>query len=286
MRELAGKVAVVTGAASGIGLALSTRFAREGMKVVLADIEAPALDQTVTALRGEGFAVSGIVTDVSDPASVEALAKQTLAMHSKVHVLCSNAGVAGAGFEPLWRVSLNTWRWQLGVNLWGAIHVIRSFVQSMLDHGEEGHIVNTASIWGVVPAGVAHAVTKHALVAFSEALYNDLRIAGGKIGASVLCPGPVRTRLPLAERNRPEALRDQPRTDHDAAIQEQFFNEHYRDLGMDPEQVADKVIEAIAERRFWIFTGNEYDEVIAARVDDILQRRNPSQDARTAGLPR
>jgi NAD(P)-dependent dehydrogenase (short-subunit alcohol dehydrogenase family) len=277
MRELAGKVAVVTGAASGIGLAMSTRFAREGMKVVLADIEAAALTQAVTALRAEGFEVSGIVTDVSDPESVEALAQQTLSAYSKVHVLCSNAGVGSLSFEPLWRASINTWRWQLGVNLWGAIHLMHSFVQSMLDHGEEGHIVNTASVWGLVPAGQPYAVTKHALVAFSEALYNDLRIASAKIGVSVLCPGPVRTKLLLAERNRPDALLDEARSSAMNGLS--FDDEGY----LEPDQVVDVLVEAIAEKRFWILTGNEHDDVIGRRVEDILERRNPTQDARRAG---
>ena len=164
---------MVTGAASGIGLGLATRLAQEGMRVVLADVEAPALEAACDGLRQRGFDVLGVPTDVSQADSVEQLAQQTLAHYGSVHVLCNNAGVGG-GFSKVWEASLQDWEWVLGVNLWGVIHGIRTFVPIMLAQGTEGHVVNTASIAGLVPGTRAYSVTKHGVVALSEALYYEL----------------------------------------------------------------------------------------------------------------
>ncbi len=174
MRDFAGKVAVVTGAASGIGFGLASRFAEEGMRVVLADVEEPALEAAVTRLRERDFDVVGVLTDVSDADSVQALADKTLAHFGKVHVVCNNAGVGG-GFGKIWEASLKDWQWALNVNLWGVIHGVRTFVPIMLEQGEDGHVVNTASIAGLVPGTRVYSVTKHAVVALSEALYHNLR---------------------------------------------------------------------------------------------------------------
>src|SRR5437868_6152669 len=151
MRDFAGKIAVVTGAASGIGLGLATRFAEEGMKVVLADVEASALEAAVTGLRRREFDIIGVLTDVSKPEAVEELARQTIAAYGKVHILCNNAGVGGIFTTPIWATSLKDWQWTLGVNLWGVVSGIRTFVPLMLAQDEEAHIVNTASIAGVLP---------------------------------------------------------------------------------------------------------------------------------------
>ena len=209
MRELEGKVAVVTGAASGIGLGLATRFAEEGMKVVLADIEAPALEAAVSTLRRAERDVIGVRTDVSSYESVEALAAKAVETYGKVHVLCNNAGVGGGNL--LWLTTDQDWRWIMGVNLWGVINGIRAFVPGMIAHGEEGHIVNTASLAGITTPTVdaIYAATKHAVVAISEALYFQLHVTGTKLSASVLCPGFVQTNIVDSARNRPQELRNE-----------------------------------------------------------------------------
>jgi NAD(P)-dependent dehydrogenase (short-subunit alcohol dehydrogenase family) len=209
MKDLEGKVAVVTGAASGIGLALATRFAEEGMKVVLADIEGPALDSAVTALRSAGRDVIGVRTDVSSYESVQALAANAADVYGKAHVLCNNAGVGGGNL--LWLTTEKDWQWVFGVNIWGVINGIRAFVPGMVAHGEEGHIVNTSSMAGLATPTMdtIYAASKHAVVAISEALYFQLHVAGSKLSASVLCPGFVRTNILAAARNRPKELQNE-----------------------------------------------------------------------------
>ena len=279
MHDFEGKVAVVTGAASGIGFALAARFAQEGMKVVLADVEAPALEAAVTKLRQQEHDVLGVVTDVSKPEAVEALAQRTLETYGKVHVLCNNAGVAGAGGSsgPVWEKTANDWQWAFGVNLWGAINGIHAFLPSMLAHGEEGHVVSTASIAGVTSNvfGI-YGVTKHAVVALSEYLYHSLRETDAKIGASVLCPSFVATNLGASDRNRPAELQSEvarasapPTWQNDPAVL------NARDKRIDAAQAADIVFEAIRDNRFWIFTDTEMDATIRARVEGMIARRNP-----------
>ena len=196
MESFQGKVAVITGAASGIGRALAQRCVQEGMKVVLADIE-------------EGATVLGVRTDVAQAAEVAALAQRTLESFGAVHLLFNNAGVAAGG--PLWEMSLQDWEWVLGVNLWGVVHGIRTFVPLLLQQGSEAHIVNTASIAGLVstPGLGVYNVTKHSVVTLSETLYQELQQTGAPVHVSVLCPGWVNTRIHQAERNRPPALRNQ-----------------------------------------------------------------------------
>ena len=178
MRELAGKAAFVTGAASGIGLAMATAFAREGMKVMLADIEIGALDKAVAALRAGGADVHGVVCDVADPASVDRAAEASFRAFGSVHVVCNNAGVAGGG--GIDQISVDDWRWVIDVNLMGVVHGIRSFLPHIRSHGEGGHIVNTASMAGLLNAPMmgVYNVSKHAVVSLSETLYHDLQLAG------------------------------------------------------------------------------------------------------------
>jgi len=275
VKDFEGKVAVVTGAASGIGLGMATRFAQEGMKVVLADVEQPALDAAVETLTQAEHQVIGVNADVSDAGSVEELAKQTIDAFGKVHVLCNNAGVGG-GRGLLWESSLKDWQWVFGVNFWGVLHGIRTFVPLMLSHGEEGHVVNTASMAGVTPGSGPYTTTKHAVVSLSEGLYQQLRMTQAKIGASVLCPGWVRTNLLASERNRPAELQDdavRPEAPAEAGVR--AWVEQQVAAGRPPEEVAGIVVEAIREEQFWITTTDEFDFVIKSRVDNLLARRNP-----------
>ena len=281
MREFEGKVAVVTGAASGIGFAMAERFAQEGMHVVLADVEAPALDAAVTRLRQAEHDVLGIVTDVSKSESVEALAQQAFEAFGKVHVLCNNAGVAGTGGSsgPIWEKTTRDWQWAFGVNYGGVLNGIQAFVPHMLAHGEEGHVVNTASIAGVTSNvfGI-YGVTKYAVVALSEYLYRSLVEANAKIGASVLCPSFVATNLGASDRNRPADLRnDAP----PAAGPAGWINDpaivNAREKRIEAPQAAEIVFEAIRDNRFWIFTDTEMDATILARTETMLARRNPGR---------
>ena len=276
MKDFKDKVAVVTGAASGIGRAMAQRFAREGMKVALADIEPPALAEAERRLRADGATVLAVPTDVSKAADVEALARRVVDTFGAVHVLCNNAGVFLTG--RLWERTLADWEWLLSVNLWGVVHGVRTFVPLMLRHGEEGHIVNTASMAGLTSmpyAGVYH-VSKHAVVTLSEVLHHELAMSGAKVKVSVLCPGLVNTRIVDSERNRPAALRnavDPPSLEGDLAA------ESLRQAlatGMPPERIADLVHAAIRDERFYIFPDAGWMEVARARIDDILSARNPT----------
>jgi NAD(P)-dependent dehydrogenase (short-subunit alcohol dehydrogenase family) len=277
MRDFAGKVAVITGGASGIGFGMATRFAGEGMRVVLADVEEPALDRAVAALRARGFEALGVPTDVSQAESVEALARTTLATYGAVHVLCNNAGVGG-GFGRIWEASLKDWQWALGVNLWGVVHGVHTFVPIMLERGEEGHIVNTASGAGLVPGNRVYSVTKHAVVALSEALYHNLARLDSRLRASVLCPGLINTRIMYGYRNRPPALYDAPgrAVGPAEARRADRIADRAQTEGMAPEQVGGIVLDAIREERFWILTHDTFDDAIRTRTEDILARRNPA----------
>jgi NAD(P)-dependent dehydrogenase (short-subunit alcohol dehydrogenase family) len=273
MEELSGKVAVVTGAASGIGLALSRAFAAEGMKVVLADIEADALDQAVAGLP-EGTESAAMVCDVSDGAQVEALRDLAVERFGTAHVVCNNAGVSSAG--PVWTNSVADWEWVLGVNLWGVIHGVRAFTPLMLEQGE-GHIVNTASMAGLSsPPGMAmYNVSKHGVVTLSETLFNDLAMAGATgVGVTVLCPGWVNTRIHLAGRNRPGAVAEpvEPTEEQQAMLD---FVGSLIASGLDPAEVAAQVVDAVKARRFYVLTHPEWKPMVANRVDRILADADP-----------
>lgn len=276
MKEFGGRVAVVTGAASGIGRALAERLAAERMRVVLADVDEKTLAAAERALRERGAETLSVPTDVSRPGDVEALAQSTLDAFGGVHVVCNNAGVAGE-FGPVWEQPLEAWEWVLGVNLWGVIHGIRSFVPIMLEAGEEGHVVNTASMAGLVsvPMVSVYHATKHAVVTLSESLHYELTASGARVGASVLCPGFVRTAIIDAPRNRPAELEGAQRTpEHGAAVREAYRRACAE--GLDPGQVADLVLDAIREGRFWVFPHPEALEAFGARADAIRAQRNPA----------
>ena len=271
MDQLRDKVAVVTGAASGIGLAMSRRAAAEGMAVVMADVEEQALKAAADILHAEGAEVLPVVTDVSEAASVDALRDAALARFGAVHLVHNNAGVSASG--PLWTVPEEDWRWVLGVNLWGVVHGIRAFVPLLVAQGE-GHVVNTASLAGLVaPAfmGVYNA-TKHAVVAISETLHKDLEVAGAPVGVSVLCPGFVRTGIGDSDRNRP-AWAPPPVTEAGALLD---VGRQLVAAGIDPGLVADAVFAAVQADRFYVFTHPETKPAVAVRMKDILEERQPT----------
>jgi len=279
MDAVDGKVAVVTGGASGIGRAMATRFAAAGMRVVLADIEKSALDEVVESLNGDGAEAIGVPTDVSDGASVEALRDAAVDHFGTVHVLCNNAGVGNGGLS--WEQPVADWEWVLGVNLWGVIHGIRAFMPVLLAQGE-GHVVNTASMAGLAspPMMAAYNVTKHGVVTLSETMFGELAMLESPVGVSVLCPGWVNTRIHESGRNRPEGTdpSGEAEVDEEAAQRAELFRSTLEGLihtGLDPAGVADLVLDAIVTRRFYILTHPEWKPMISGRVDAIVNEQDP-----------
>jgi NAD(P)-dependent dehydrogenase (short-subunit alcohol dehydrogenase family) len=281
MKDFANKVAVVTGAASGIGRAIAEHCAREGMKVVLADIEEPALTEAATALRTRGATALAVQTDVGRPEDIAALARKTLDAFGAVHLLVNNAGVGAGG--SAWDSTLADWKWVIGVNLWGVIYGTHSFVPIMLAQNVEAHLVNVASVAGLVPvhASAAYQVTKHAVVALSENTYYALKLQNAKVGVSVLCPGWVRTRIMDSERNRPADLRNPPELQQ-LTPQMEAVLQYYRaqcEAGLDPAVVAQMVFDGIRAERFYIVTTTDFDPVIQSRMESILRRLDPPEVA-------
>jgi len=253
VQELRERVAVVTGAASGIGRALADRLAAEGMKVVLADVEAGPLDAAVDELRSNGAEAVGVRTDVSKEAEVRALADRTLDAFGAVHVLCNNAGVETGG--PLAEIPQASWEWVMNVNFWGVLYGCRTFLPLIRRQGE-GHIVNTASVAAFatgLPTFAPYTVSKFAVLALSECLEIELRSAGENIGVSLLAPGVTRTQMPNAERNRPEGV---PSTRHDPQRREilEMLETAAETVGLEPSEVAGQVVDAIREQRFFVLT--------------------------------
>ncbi len=273
MKEIEGRVAVVTGGASGIGRGMAQAFLDSGMKVVIADVEEAALASTQSELAAQGDVV-GIRCDVSKASEVDALARQAVEAFGAVHVLCNNAGVAGSAPGGIWEAPLDEWDWVMGVNVMGVVHGIRSFVPILLDQGEGGHVVNTASMAGLIPGGGIYGVTKHAVVALSESLWSQLAMRDPSVRASVLCPGWVNTRIIESERNRPETPRPDPGP---AAPQMEAMRKVVEGLvqsGLDPREVGQIVVEAILDERFYILT-HPWQDMVEHRVQNILQDRDP-----------
>jgi NAD(P)-dependent dehydrogenase (short-subunit alcohol dehydrogenase family) len=264
----AGRVAVVTGAASGIGFGLSERFASEGMRVVMADIEEPALAEAAEVLIGRGGEVLPVPTDVSRPEQVDALRDRALETFGAVHVLCNNAGVAGLG-RPLWDLTPGEWAWVLGVNLWGVINGIRSFLPALREQ-DAAHVVNTASVAGLV-AGILgpYSVTKHGVVALSEALYFQLLQHGAGVGVSVLCPGWVKTRIVDSDRNRPAELGPAAELEPTQAAVREVGRQRV-ESGIEPAEVAAHVVDAIRSGRFYVLTHPEMNDAIRRRAEEVL----------------
>ena len=265
MRKLRGRVAVVTGAASGIGFAMARRFAAEGMRLVLADVEEAALAKAARALESGGAELLARPTDVSSAEQVEALADAAFERFGAAHVIANNAGVVCAG--PVHELAPQDWDWVLRVNLWGVIHGVRVFTPRLVEQGE-GHMLATASIAGLaaVPGLGAYNVSKFGVVALMETLHHELAEAGSKVGVSVLCPGNVLTRITEADRNRPDALRP-PGGPTPAELT--FRSEAGRALaeeGMPPDAVAELVVSAIRQRRFWILTHPEWKDLMLRRA--------------------
>jgi NAD(P)-dependent dehydrogenase (short-subunit alcohol dehydrogenase family) len=269
-----GRVAVVTGAASGIGFGLCERFAAEGMRVVMADVEAPALAEAARTLSGLGATVLPVVTDVSSAAQVAALRDAAVGAFGAVHVLCNNAGVGGPT-GPLWLVPDGDWEWVLGVNLGGVINGIRAFVPLLLEQ-DAAHIVNTASIFGVFAGALGpYGISKHAIVALSETLHFQLSALGSGVRVSVLCPGAVRTNFGTSARNRPARSGPAP-APSDA---EQASAERFRRLalaGREPAEVAGIVVDAIRDGRFYILTSANRNDAVRRRAEEILDGRPPA----------
>ena len=272
MEDLQGKVAVITGGASGIGRAVADKAATEGMKIILGDIEEGPLKAAVDDLNSTGAEALGVVTDVSDRASVEALRDAALERFGAVHLVHNNAGIGLGG--PIWEITEEDWRWILGVNLWGVIHGVATFTPLLLEQGE-GHIVNTASIAGLIVAPFLgpYNATKQAVVAISETLFKDLQTVAAPVGVSVLCPGFVQTRIAESERNRPEWAPDR---DVEGAEELRGVIQDMVDGGIAPTTVADRVIDAVRTNTFYILTHPELDGAITTRFEHLVQGRAPS----------
>ena len=276
MQDLAGKVAVVTGAGSGIGLALAGRLAREGMRVALADVDDHALAQAAESLRAAGAEAAAVLTqrcDVTSERDVTDLADHVFATWGAVDVLCNNAGVFVGGF--MWERPPADFEFVLGVNLWGIVHGIRAFVPRMLERGAEGHIVNTCSVAGMLgsPISGPYGVSKFAALAATEALALDLAVVESKLKVTALCPGMVRTNLgATSQENRPAAL-GAPLTE-DA----KFANDalaQYLDEGIAAESVADRVLDAIRTERFLVLTHLHHAAMLRARVEQLIAGQLP-----------
>jgi len=278
LKEYKNKVAVITGGASGIGRAIADRCVKEGMKVVLADIEEETLAKVENELTSIGATVLVVRTDVSKASDVEELAQKTLDTFGEVHLLVNNAGVIGG--STIWESTLADWEWIMGVNLWGVIHGVRVFVPLMLAQETEGHIVNTSSVSGLVSGpgngwGI-YRVTKHGVVTLSETLYYELAERGAKLKVSVLCSGAVNTQIMEAERNRPNELQNTKEVTNPKV--EQLWQSVRREVqnGLSPQQVADEVFNAIQAEKFYIIIPPEEKQVIKKRMEDILLERNPT----------
>jgi NAD(P)-dependent dehydrogenase (short-subunit alcohol dehydrogenase family) len=286
VKSLAEKVAVVTGGGGGLGRAMGERFAAEGMKVVLADVQAELLDSTVNECRQRGLEVSGFVTDVTKQESVDALRDFTVSTYGSVHVVCNNAGI-GAGAEGrMWEHELNDWKWAIAVNVMGVVHGINSFVPVMLEHGDEAHVVNTSSgNGGVSPLSGTpqYAATKAAVVTVSECLYAQLQEVGSKVGVSVLFPGPniLRTGLFESWRSRTdEFAKQRPRKTPYTTVEqlEAQMKAAGREIAYTPvEEVAGVVVEGILADRFWMMPASDRgDESMRLRYESMRSRSNPS----------
>ena len=280
MKSLKGRTAVITGAASGFGLEVSRIAAREGMNIVMADVQADALEQAAGEIGALGAAVLPYRLDVSKAEQVAALAAATFARFGAPHFVFNNAGVGGGGL--IWENTLQDWEWVLGVNLMGVVHGVRSFVPMMLeaakrDTGYEGHVINTASMAGLVnpPNMGVYNVSKHAVVSLSETLYQDLRLVTDQIGASVLCPFFVSTGITRSERNRPADLAGSGPT-KSQRLGQAMTDRAVGSGKVTAANVAQQVFDALREQRFYIYSHPRALGSVQSRMEDLLQPRNPS----------
>jgi NAD(P)-dependent dehydrogenase (short-subunit alcohol dehydrogenase family) len=275
MHEFAGRTAVITGAGSGFGREFARSAAARGMNLVLADIEADALAATAQEMTAAGARVLAEVVDVADGAAVARLAERAFGEFGAVHLLMNNAGVGSGGL--LWENSERDWQWVLGVNLWGVIHGVRHFVPRMLAGGQPGHIVNTASVAGLLTApnmGV-YSVSKHAVVALTETLLHDLRLVRAALGVSLLCPAFVPTGIAQSHRNRPAALRDATAPTASQRAAHAAISKAVAGGRMTAAEVAQATFDAVAQDRFYVLTHPQILPTVQLRFDDIVQQRNP-----------
>ena len=277
----AGRVAVVTGAASGIGRALAEAFAASGSAVVVADLDAAEAEVVAAGIRTSGGEAFAVAVDVADAAAVDALAATTLERFGRVDVLCNNAGVSTFNLLP--DQTLEDWKWVVGVNLWGVVHGVQAFLPIMREQGTAAHIVNTASIAGLV-SGVAfigpYSATKVAVVSISETLAQELAIDESLIGVSVLCPSSVDTKVMESERGRPAELGVEHRTEMAESVRLMIRDGFTGPTGLTPAQVATRVLAAIRNREFWIITHDDLLSTVETRFDGILASF-PSDEAHT-----
>ena len=277
MKEFEGKTAVITGAASGIGKAMAKRFAQEKMQVVLADIEEEALERTVENLRQYQHRVIGIKTDVLVEESINELFAKATAEYGNIHILCNNAGIgANSGNKAIWEIDKQDWDWVMGVNYQGVLQGIQTFLPHMLEHGEEGHVVTTVSMAGLLPGAGTYGVSKHAVMALTEALSRDLITREAKINASVLCPGFVDTNIDKSERNRPSHLGEAQEVTNEmgAEIMSAMLRQ-----GKKPEEIAEIVFNAIKENIFYILSHPAWDDSLRSHFENILSREEISRNS-------
>ncbi|HWM44920.1 MAG TPA: SDR family NAD(P)-dependent oxidoreductase [Burkholderiales bacterium] len=273
MKELKGKVAAVTGAASGLGRSMALAFAAEGMDVALADVDQANLSSVADEVQAKGVRAITLRVDVSQADQVEAFRDQTLARLGAIHVVCNNAGVSPLG--AVWENTPADWQWILGVNLWGVINGVRAFTRTLIAQNE-GHIVNTASVSGLIapPGSGAYNVTKHAVVALSESLHHDLRERNSAVGVSVLCPAYVPTGIVDSERSRPKDLPKSEKS-RETLAKETMLRKAVTSGKVSADQVAQAVVAAVKEERFYILTHPRIKGAIQARMEDILEGRAP-----------
>jgi len=279
MKDLNGKVAVITGGASGLGKAFAEKFGSAGMKLALADVEVPVLEETVANLRSTGIDAIGIPCDVSDAESVKNFSDSVFSEFGAAHLLCLNAGVAATG--PIVESSLEEWKWVLGVNLYGIIHGLDAFLPQLVQQNE-GHVVMTASIAGHTSFAnmASYNASKHATVTIAETLFAEMKEAKLDVGVSCLCPGFVATNIFTSDRNKPEevqtALAEPP--SEEEVTQREAALEWLRANALQPGFVADLVHDAVVEKKFWIFTEESHTHAVKARHTEIQERRDPTAE--------
>ena len=278
MQDLEGKVAVITGGASGLGLAMARRFGAAGMKVVIGDIETGALADAEASLHTAGVEAIGRRSDVAQSSDLEALADAAYERFGAVHILANNAGVGGSP-GAMWELSEADWRWVIDVDLWSVIHGVRAFVPRMISSGEEGHVINTASVAGLITGAVGgpYTVAKFGVVALSEQLYFELGRAEHPIGVSVLCPGFVNTRIYDSGRNRQESYGQHGNEQSPEREELREALEAMRETMIQPETIGDRVFDAVVENQLYIVEpgSDAVSEAIQSRLDHVSGRSNP-----------
>jgi NAD(P)-dependent dehydrogenase (short-subunit alcohol dehydrogenase family) len=276
MDQFDGKVAVITGGGSGFGREFALKGATLGMKLVLADIDATGLAESVDMARALGAQVLGVRTDVADAVQVDGLAQASLDAFGAVHLLFNNAGVGAGGF--VWENTPNDWQWVFGVNVMGVANGVRAFTPIMLRQQEPAHIVNTASVAGLLstPGMGVYNASKHAVVSLTETLYHDLKMVGGQVGCSVLCPAFVPTGIADAERSRPDGLRNEGRLTASQTMAARQITKAVQSGRMSAREVAEVSFDAIRERRFYVITHPRIMATVQLRLDDIAQLREPT----------